>query len=160
MEQLLKQFMEQINQRFDNFDTNIQDVRSEIVSLKKGQAELTKEVHGLKEGQQQLRSDFNELKEGQQQLRSDVNKLQEGQQKLETGQQQLRSDFSELKEGQLQLQSDVTEIKLGQERLQKNIIDSIGTYTEKIAEHVDNRTDALNKRVYRLEIEVERMSRQ
>ncbi|OIJ12994.1 hypothetical protein BKP35_09925 [Anaerobacillus arseniciselenatis] len=93
------------------------------------------------------------LKNGQAELTKEVHGLKEGQKKLEVGQKKLE-------EGQRQLQSDVTEIKLGQERLQKNIIDSLGTYTEKIAEHVDYRTDALNKRVYRLEIEVERMSRQ
>ncbi|MGP7816120.1 hypothetical protein [Niallia sp. 01092] len=46
------------------------------------------------------------------------------------------------------LSEEIKELKDGQARLQKNIIESLGQYTEKIAEHVDNKTEALNKRVY------------
>ncbi|MCT8137831.1 hypothetical protein H1D32_08725 [Anaerobacillus sp. CMMVII] len=104
MEQLLKQFMEKIDHRFDKLEVDLQE------------------------------------------LRVDVTELKEGQQKLEAGQTKLQTDVTELKEGQL--------------LLQQNIIDGLGAYIEKISEHTDNKTDALNKRVYRLEVEVERISRQ
>lgn len=58
------------------------------------------------------------------------------------------------------IEQDVKEIKIGQEKLSKNIIESLGQYTDKIAEHVDVKTEVLNKRVYALETEVERLTRQ
>ncbi|MGN7300192.1 hypothetical protein [Ferdinandcohnia sp. SAFN-114] len=66
---------------------------------------------------------------------------------------EIRTDINELKQGQNRLE-------VGQENLQKNIVDSLGLYTEKIVGHVDDKTEALNKRVYKVESEVERLSRQ
>jgi hemerythrin-like domain-containing protein len=82
-----------------------------------------------------MRSDISELKE----MRSDVNELKE--------------DVRELKEGQKRLEE-------GQERLQKNLIHSLGSYTEKIIDHVDDKTAALNRRVYNVETDIQRISRQ
>ncbi|WML48427.1 hypothetical protein RCG23_24850 [Neobacillus sp. PS3-34] len=58
------------------------------------------------------------------------------------------------------IEKDVKELKTGQEMLQKNIIVSLGQYTEKIAAHFDNKTEALNKRVYAVETEIQRLIRQ
>ncbi|WP_099354883.1 hypothetical protein [Fredinandcohnia onubensis] len=58
------------------------------------------------------------------------------------------------------LETNQTELKIGQEKLQKNIIESLGNFTEKIAEHVDNQTSALNKRIFKVETEIERLTRQ
>ena len=58
------------------------------------------------------------------------------------------------------LNKDVKDIKTGQEKLQKNIIESLGQYTEKIADHVDDKTAVLNKRVYAVETEIQRLTRQ
>jgi hemerythrin-like domain-containing protein len=51
---------------------------------------------------------------------------------------EMRSEISELSQGQKRLED-------GQERLHKNLIDSLGVYTENIVEHVDNKTEVLNK---------------
>ncbi|MGM0867534.1 MAG: hypothetical protein ACQEWF_23035 [Bacillota bacterium] len=66
---------------------------------------------------------------------------------------EIRVDINELKQGQSRLE-------VGQEELQKNLIDSLGLYTEKIVDHVDDKTEVLNKRVYKVEAEIERLSRQ
>ncbi|OIJ20769.1 hypothetical protein BKP45_08190 [Anaerobacillus alkalidiazotrophicus] len=66
---------------------------------------------------------------------------------------EIKSDIGELKKGQVRLE-------VGQEKLQKNLIDSLGSYTEKIVEHVDDKTEVLNKRVFKVESEIERLSRQ
>lgn len=66
---------------------------------------------------------------------------------------EIRSDISELKQGQERLED-------GQLQLQKNLIDSLGAYTEKIVEHVDDKTAALNRRVYNVETDIQRISRQ
>lgn len=58
------------------------------------------------------------------------------------------------------IEKDVKEIKAGQEQLQKNIIESLGQYTERIADHVDDKTAALNKRVYDVETDIQRLTRQ
>lgn len=62
-------------------------------------------------------------------------------------------DIKDLKQGQNRLE-------FGQEKLQKNLVDSIGLYTEKMVEHIDDKTEALNKRVYKVKTEIERLSRQ
>ncbi|RYG72341.1 hypothetical protein EU245_10725 [Lentibacillus lipolyticus] len=53
-----------------------------------------------------------------------------------------------------------TEVQDGQERLQKNVIDSLGVYTESIINHFDNQTDVLNKRVFKAETEMRNVNRQ
>ncbi|MCA1055717.1 hypothetical protein LCM10_12035 [Rossellomorea aquimaris] len=47
-----------------------------------------------------------------------------------------------------------------QEEFQKGPVDSLGTLTDKIMDHIDNRTEALNKSVYKFEADIERLSRQ
>lgn len=66
---------------------------------------------------------------------------------------EIKTDIGELKTGQARLE-------VGQQKLQQNLIVSLGDYTEKITEHVDDKTEALNKRVYKVESEIERLSRQ
>jgi archaellum component FlaC len=57
------------------------------------------------------------------------------------------------------VENGINELKSGQEQLQKNLIVSLGNYTEKIVEHVDDKTGALNKRVFAVETEVQRLTR-
>jgi len=111
-----------------------------LVELK----DMRTDVNGLKE----MRSDVNELID----MRSDINELKD-----------MRSDINELKD----IRSDINEIKQGQKRLessldrmQKNLIESLGDYTEKIVIHFDNKTDALNKRVYSIETDIQGLNRQ
>ncbi|WP_416828232.1 hypothetical protein [Ectobacillus polymachus] len=62
---------------------------------------------------------------------------------------EMRVDINELKQGQNRLE-------VGQEKLQKNLVDSLGLYTDKIVDHIDDKTEVLNKRVYKAETEIER----
>ncbi|WP_416828240.1 hypothetical protein [Ectobacillus polymachus] len=62
---------------------------------------------------------------------------------------EMRVDINELKKGQNRLE-------VGQEKLQKHLVDSLGLYTEKIVDHIDDKTEVLNKRVYKVETEIER----
>ncbi|WP_239984685.1 hypothetical protein [Lentibacillus sediminis] len=66
---------------------------------------------------------------------------------------EMRTDVDEIKQGQNRLEA-------GQEKLQKNLIENLGLYTDKIVDHFDNKTDALNKRVYEVETEIERLKKQ
>jgi len=58
------------------------------------------------------------------------------------------------------LEIQMMEIKEGQERMQKNIIMCIGDYNENIIHYVDDKTDALNKRVFTVETEIQRLNKQ
>jgi len=89
-----------------------------------------------------LRQMLSEIKE----MRVDINELRK-----DTN--ELKKDTYELREGQKRLEA-------GQEKLQKNLVESIGLYTDKIVDYVDDRTEVLNKRVYKVESEIERTSRQ
>ncbi|MBT2641952.1 hypothetical protein J7I80_06930 [Bacillus sp. ISL-41] len=90
--------------------------------------------------------DIKDLKQGQNGLEVDIKDLKQGLYRLEV-------DIKDLKQGQNRLE-------IGQEKLQKNLVDSLGFYTDKIVEHIDDKTEALNKRVYKVETEIERLSRQ
>jgi hypothetical protein len=67
-----------------------------------------------------MRADVNELKE----MRADVNDLKNMREDMEDL-KVMRADLNDLKEGQKRLE-------LGQEKLQKNLIASLGLYTDKI----------------------------
>ena len=97
-------------------------------------------------GIQEMRVGMNDLKLGQNGLEVDIKDLKQGQNGLEV-------DIKDLKQGQNRLE-------IGQEKLQKNLVDSLGFYTDKIVEHIDDKTEAFNKRVYKVETEIERLSRQ
>lgn len=79
---------------------------------------------------------------------------------VKNGQEQFRRDLNVVKTGQEQFQRDLNEVKTGLEKLHKSLIESLGEYTEKIAEHVDIKTEALNKRVFAVEAEIQRLTRQ
>ncbi|ESU33510.1 hypothetical protein G3A_06210 [Bacillus sp. 17376] len=95
-----------------------------------------------------MRTDVSELKE----MRADVSELKDMREDMEDL-KVIRADLNDLKEGQKRLE-------IGQEKLQKNLIASLGLYTDKIVEHFDASTEVLNKRVYKAETEIERLSRQ
>lgn len=59
-----------------------------------------------------------------------------------------------------QLGSGIAELKAGQETLQKSLIKTLGVYTDKIVEHVDDKTAPLNKRVFAVETDIQLISKQ
>ena len=100
-----------------------------------------------------MRIDINELKQGQQNLESGQKVLEVGQQNLEAGQKRLEAQ-------QQTLEAGLDRVENGIQNLQENLVDRLGLYTEKIVQHVDNKTEVLNKRVFKVESEIERLSRQ
>ena len=95
-----------------------------------------------------MRADVSELKE----MRADVNELKNMREDMEDL-KVIRADLNDLKEGQNRLE-------IGQENLQKNLIASLGLYTDKIVENFDASSEVLKKRVYKVETEIERLNRQ
>lgn len=87
------------------------------------------------------------------QILNGIQEMRVGMNDLKLGQNGLEVDIKDLKQGQNRLE-------IGQEKLQKNLVDSLGFYTDKIVEHIDDKTEAFNKRVYKVETEIERLSRQ
>ncbi|XXM72994.1 hypothetical protein ACQ0QQ_03600 [Lysinibacillus sphaericus] len=63
--------------------------------------------------------------------------------------------FDEIKIKQSQLR-----MEKGQERFQKEFAEILSIHSERIVDHLDNKTETLNKRVYKAEAEIERLSRQ
>ncbi|WP_144487902.1 hypothetical protein [Siminovitchia fortis] len=58
------------------------------------------------------------------------------------------------------IEKEVKDLKTGQEQLHKSIIQHLGDYTDRITQHVDDQNAALNKRVFVLETEIQRLIRQ
>ncbi|MBW8349160.1 hypothetical protein K0H71_06765 [Bacillus sp. IITD106] len=86
-------------------------------------------------------------------MRGDINELNQGQKEMRVELKEIRGDINELKQGQNRLE-------VGQATLQRNLVDSIGLYTDHIVDYIDDKTEVLNKRVYKAESEIERLSRQ
>jgi chromosome segregation ATPase len=72
----------------------------------------------------------------------------------------MKVDMNTMKVDMNTMKTDIKEIKEDQDRLQKNIIISLGEYTDKITQYVDDKTEALNKRVFTVETEIQRLTRQ
>ncbi|WP_044748438.1 hypothetical protein, partial [Bacillus alveayuensis] len=100
----------------------------------------------------QLSERLDNLENGQKQLSERLDNL-------ENSQKQLNERLDSLEQGQKEIRFELVELKKGQEQLQKNLIDSLGAYTEKIVEYVDDKTSALNKRVYAVETDIQRILR-
>ncbi|OAT82016.1 hypothetical protein A6P54_10945 [Bacillus sp. MKU004] len=61
--------------------------------------------------------------------------------------------FDEIKQSQLRMEK-------GQERFHKEFAEILSIHSDRIVDHLDNKTEALNKRIYKVESEIERLSRQ
>ncbi|MGG2092601.1 hypothetical protein AB1283_07765 [Bacillus sp. S13(2024)] len=55
---------------------------------------------------------------------------------------------------------DIAEIKEMLELLQKDFIESFAAGTERIIEHVNDKTEVLNRRVFTVETDIQRIERQ
>jgi hypothetical protein len=95
-----------------------------------------------------------------QKINTRLGNLEDSQRKLENSQRNIEVSQRNLDEGQRKLHLDVIEVKNGQEKLQKNLIQSIGDYTEKMIQYTEDKTSALNKRIFRVETEIEKLLRQ
>jgi chromosome segregation ATPase len=72
----------------------------------------------------------------------------------------MKADMNTMKVDMNTMKTDIKEIKEDQDSFQKNIIISLGEYTDKITQYVDDKTEALNKRVFTVETEIQRLTRQ
>jgi uncharacterized protein YoxC len=100
-----------------------------------------------------IEQNVKEIKTGQKKLENDVSELKNDVNGLKTGQKKLENDFS-------QLDQAVRELNAEQKEGHKCVIRYLEDYSEKITNHFDNKTDALNKRVFTVETEIERLIKQ
>ncbi|WP_019156363.1 hypothetical protein [Robertmurraya massiliosenegalensis] len=92
---------------------------------------------------------LNELKE----MRVDISEVKGDVNEIRVDVNELKVDVNDLKQGQDRLE-------VGLEKLQKNLVESLDLYTDKIVNHVDDKIEVLNKRVFKVETEIERLTRQ
>ncbi|MFP5115909.1 hypothetical protein ACSU64_26710 [Bacillaceae bacterium C204] len=102
----------------------------------------------------------NHYKTGGVQIEENFNLILNELQKINTRLENLETGQKHLVEGQIKMHLDVIEVKNGQEKLQKNLVQSLGDYTEKMIQYTDDKTSALNKRIFRVETEIEKILRQ
>ncbi|WP_110112095.1 hypothetical protein [Bacillus sp. CGMCC 1.16541] len=126
--------------------SELQNVNTRLGSLEEGQAEMRNDISGLK-------SDVSLLKSEQQEMRKDISGLKSDVSSLKSEQQDMRKDISNL-------QADIAEMKEQQKQNQKEIITTLGSYMDKVVAYVDDKTEALNKRVYKVETDIERLLKQ
>lgn len=57
------------------------------------------------------------------------------------------------------LKVDVQKLKIGQAELQKNIVENLGEFTEKIAHQAEDRTYVLNRRLFDVETMIHKIDK-
>ena len=87
------------------------------MALTKGDLQAIKKV--VKDEIKPVKSDVSTLKKGQAQLQADFATLKKGQVNLEKGQANLQTDVATLKKGQVNLEKGQTNLKKGQKRIEK-----------------------------------------
>jgi chromosome segregation ATPase len=122
-------------------------------SLDKGQKELVGKVTTLEQGQKNL-------EQGQKELVGKVTTLEQGQKELVGKVTTMDKRLNRLELRNDEMQNDVTEIRKVVHRLEENQPKDIEAILERINNKVDDKCDALNKRVFEIETEIERLSRQ
>ncbi|MFJ8459321.1 hypothetical protein ACIQ57_09330 [Lysinibacillus xylanilyticus] len=79
--------------------------------------------------------------------------------KIENDVQGLKQDVKELKSDVEGLKVDVQKLKIGQAELQKNIVENLGEFTEKIAHQAEDRTYVLNRRLFDVETMIHKIDK-
>ncbi|MFX3628032.1 MAG: hypothetical protein ACE3JR_01505 [Ectobacillus sp.] len=120
-------------------DEVLKQILSQLQSVNTQIGTLQKDTYNIKQGQESMKADIQGLKQGQESMKADIQRL---------------------KQGQESMKADIQELKQGQEKLQKNLVESLGSYTAKIVEHIDSRTEVLNRRIFTLETDIQKMARQ
>lgn len=64
-----------------------------------------------------------------------------------------------LEQGQVEIRKDLTELKESHLELKSGIIDNFGIFNESIEELVEDRTHTLNKRMYNIETDIQKIMR-
>ena len=82
-----------------------------------------------------------------------MKKIRKGEYIMKESKSNFEKTFDEIKQSQLRMEK-------GQERFQKEFAEILSIHSDRIVDHLDNRTEALNKRIYKVESEIERLSRQ
>jgi chromosome segregation ATPase len=135
-----------LKEEFEPIHKRLGDIDQDLKYLTTGQTKLGNDVIELKTGQTKLGNHVTELKTGQTKLGNHVIELKTGQTKLWHKAAMLEQAFNELKNEQ--------------KENHKSVIRYLGDYSEKIINHFDDKTDALNKRVFAVETELQRLTKQ
>lgn len=73
----------------------------------------------------------------------------------------VKKDLENVKQGLENVKQELlVEIRQVKQQIIKDISTSLSQYSKNLEECVDNKTEVLNKRVYKLEVEMERISQQ
>ena len=116
-------------------DTELQQVLRSV---------LKEELNPINERLSVIEKDVVELKQ-------DITGLKQDTATMKNNIAGLKQDVAGLKQETKELKIDIAQIKLNQEKYHKDSVETLGEYTDRITEHFDDHTDALNKRVFDLE---------
>jgi chromosome segregation ATPase len=117
MEELLKQFMEQMNNRFDQVDQRFVSIEGRLDGL-------TKDVKELKVGQ---------------------DRLQARQDQLQVKQDHFQAGLDQLQARQDHFQAGLDRLQAGQDQLKDSLINGLGPYFEQIEKHIDTKTESIKE---------------
>ncbi|GFZ91927.1 hypothetical protein GCM10010978_32860 [Compostibacillus humi] len=92
-------------------------------------------------------------------VKTDISTIQGEMSSVKTDISTIQEELSSVKIDVSNIKEELSEFKQEQRRLSKDIISSFGQYHDKLERYVDDRSEALNKRVYRLESEMEKILR-
>ena len=143
---VLKEELKPINGRLDNIDQNLEEHNKRFDKIDQTLEEHNKHFDKIDQTLEEHNKRFDKIEQNLEEHNMRFDKIDQTMEEHNKRFDTFDHDFKELKDGQ--------------ERLQKNIIKSLGDYTDKIVLHVDNKTEALNKRTFAVETEIQRLTRQ
>lgn len=157
MEEVLKQIMGSLG----TIQADIKDLKTDVAGLKTDVAGLKTDVAGLKAEVGGLKSDVADLKER-------VAGLEEGQQQviarmsdLEASQQRVIARLGHLEAGQLTLEQGQREVLQVVRRIEERQNDDVIALLKRVDANTQEKeyeVQTLNKRVFKLEVEFEKLS--
>jgi chromosome segregation ATPase len=128
-------------------------LKEELVPIGKKLEEVQEDIKVLKADVKINTSDMDTMKADMHTMKADMNTMKADMNTMKVDMNTMKVDMNTMK-------MDIKEIKEDQDRLQKYIIISLGEFTDKITQYVDDKTEALNKRVFTVETKIQRLTRQ
>jgi hypothetical protein len=119
MEELLKQFMEQMNNRFDQVDQRFDRMDQRFEKMDQRLDRMDQRFEKMDQRLDRMDQRFEKMD-----------------QRLDRMDQRMEG-----------LEKDVKELKVGQEQLKDNLIHGLGRYFEQIAKHIDEKLDGVKETI-------------
>ncbi|RIW31320.1 hypothetical protein D3H55_15200 [Bacillus salacetis] len=126
MEELLKKFMEQMNNRFDQVDQRFEKIDQRF---------------------DRMDQRFEKMDQRFDRMDQRFEKMDQRLDRMDQRFEKMDQRFDRMDQRMEGLEKDVKELKIGQNQLKDNLIHGLGPYFEQIEKHIDEKTDGIRETI-------------